>query len=142
MNVPFLLDSSLSVLLKSSFRGATVEKITECGLQQNADDMDVIDLASRRRAILVTTDNGIVDKCKAYQKQHGCLYGLFLLPDGFENQRRILDDFKGKRKRLRFHKIDQPLSWAKIRDYNFLVRAQLLGHPHVLELCDCKAWEE
>ncbi len=142
MNVPFLLDSSLSESLKTLFPGGNAQKTNACGLSQNADDIDVIDLAYARRAVLVTTDHGIVTKCKAFQKQHDCMYGLLILPNGIEVQRHILGDLRKERKKLRFHKLNQPLTWAKIRDYNFLVRTQLSGHPHVSELCDCEVWRE
>jgi hypothetical protein len=43
-----------------------------------------------------------VNKCRQYQLRFGlCLFGLLVLPDGVENQRRILQDLKKGKKRLR-----------------------------------------
>ncbi len=60
MKVPFLLDASLSESLKALFPAGNVEKTTACGLSQSAEDMDVINLAQRKGAVLVTTDQAIV----------------------------------------------------------------------------------
>jgi hypothetical protein len=122
---------------------AAVQTTVQGGLSKDADDMAVIDLAYRQRGILVTTDHGIVNKCRQYQLRGGsCLFGLLVLPDGVENQRRILQDLKKGKKRLRFSKLERTLTWSIVRDFNFLVRAQSAGHPHVLELCDCRVWDE
>jgi hypothetical protein len=62
----FLLDHMV-VGLKPDFRESVTETTLECGLKPHADDMEVIDLALRRHAILVTVDVKIIQKCKDYQ---------------------------------------------------------------------------
>lgn len=42
------------VALKPDFRDGVTETTLECGLEPHADDMEVIDLASKRHAILVS----------------------------------------------------------------------------------------
>ena len=141
MSTSFLLDANTSATLKE-FLPKDSKKTVELGLSARADDMDVINLALLERAVLISSDVGIVSKAKTYQRQYVCLYGLLILPNGIEHQRRILTDLKKGRKVLRFRDIERPLTWPRIRDLNFLVRAGLEGHPHVTELCDCKAWKD
>lgn len=141
----FVLDANLSdslILLFFTNRRSEAVTAKSAGLRKDADDLEVIDLAFRTRAILVTTDQYFANKCKQFQLQHGCMFGLIILPDGIEKQRRILDHIRRKKKVLRFHKLSRALSWADIKDFNFLVRARELGHPHVLELCNCEVWNE
>jgi hypothetical protein len=142
----FLLDASIStqsIISLLATGSAAVQTTVRRGLPKDADDLTVIDLAYHQRATLVTTDHGIVNKCRQYQLRTGaCLFGLLVLPDGVENQRRILQDLKKGKQRLRFSKLDRSLTWSLVRDFNFLVRAQAAGHPHVLDLCDCRVWEE
>ena len=142
----FLLDASVSSpqLIQLLSSGSTSVLTTVAGgLPKNADDMAVIDLAYRQGSTLATTDHGITNKCRHYQTRAGvCLFGLLILPDGIENQRKILQDIRKGKKRLRFSPLDRGLTWSLIRDYNFLVRAPSQGHPHVLEMCECKVWQE
>jgi hypothetical protein len=140
---PFLIDADTSASLKDLLPGKNARKTTDFGLSIRADDLDVINLAFKQRSILVSSDVRFVQKCGHFQTKYGCcLWGLLLLPNGIEYQRRILSDLMKGRKVLRFREIRHPLTWASIRDLNFLVRAGMQGHPHVTELCDCKAWED
>ncbi len=142
MLTPFLLDHNTSELLRDFLPGTNVKKSTEWGLNARADDMDVINLASMRGLILVSSDVGLISKCKQFQRKNSCcLWGLLILPNGIEHQKRILSDLQKKKTLLKFREMDSPLAWANIRDWNFLVKAELKGHPHVTELCNCKAWE-
>ena len=143
MLTPFLLDHNTSVSLRDFLPGKNVKKSTDCGLSARADDMDVIDLALVRRLILVSSDVGLISKCKQFQRKNSCcLWGLLILPSGIEHQKRILSDLQKKKTLLRFREIESPLAWANIRDWNFLVKAELEGHPHVTELCDCGEWKK
>jgi hypothetical protein len=70
----FLLDASLSTppivsLLTSG--SVSVQTTVQGGLPKDADDAAVIELAYSQRATLVTTDHGIVNKCRHYQEQRG-----------------------------------------------------------------------
>ena len=106
--------------------------------EARADDMDVIELANRRHAILVTADYGIVRKCKIWQEQHReCLYGLLLLPQGIEFQRRILRDIKRGRRKLLHSQYERSATWLDVRDDNLLIQAHQEDFPQVGELCKC-----
>jgi hypothetical protein len=128
--------------LKSEFREGVTETILDLGLKPDADDLKVIDLASRRHAILVTADVKIFQKCKAYQDRNKvCLYGLLMLPDGFEVQRRLLGDLRQRTKQMHHSRYDYPLTWADVHDDNLFVKVHKSGDPGVEEMCQC-AWEE
>jgi hypothetical protein len=133
----FLLDHMV-VALKPDFRDGVTETTLECGLEPHADDMEVIDLASRRHAILVTVDVKIIKKCRDFQDRSSrqCLYGLLMLPDGILIQRRILEEIKTSVKQMRHPHYDRPLTWADIHDDNLLVKAHKDGDPDVEELCN------
>lgn len=138
----FLLDHMV-VGLKPDFRESVTETTLECGLKPHADDMEVIDLALRRHAILVTVDVKIIQKCKDYQDRSArdCLYGLLMLPDGILIQRRILEELRAGTKQMRHSRYDRPLTWADVHDDNLLVKAHKSGDPDVEELCKC-AWDD
>ena len=131
------------VALKPDFRDGVTETTLECGLKPHADDMEVIDLASRRHAILVTVDVKIINKYRDFQgrSSRGCLYGLLMLPDGILIQRRILEEIKTGVKQMRHPHYDRPLTWADIHGNNFLVKAHKDGDPDVEDLCNCP-WED
>lgn len=98
----FLLDHMV-LGLKPEFREGITETILDGALKRDADDMEVIDLALIRHAILVTADVGILPKCTMYQdRSRDCLYGLLLLPDGIEIQKRLLSDLRQGAKQMRW----------------------------------------
>lgn len=137
----FLLDHMV-LALKPEFREGITETILDGGLKPDADDMEVIDLAWRRHAILVSVDGKIIQKCKVYQdKSRSCMYGLLVLPDGLEVQKRLLGDLRQGTKQMRHARYDNPLTWADVHDDNLLVRVHKGGDPDVEELCNCP-WEE
>jgi hypothetical protein len=137
----FLLDHMV-LGLKPEFREGITETILDGGLKPDADDMEVIDLALIRHAILVTADVGILPKCKVYQdRSRDCLYGLLLLPDGIETQRRLLSDLREGTKQMRHARYDRPLTWADVHHDNLVVKVYKSGDPNVEELCNCP-WDE
>jgi hypothetical protein len=137
-----VLDNCMSVKLGTYFGGARLVTSVDCGLSSRADDMDVIAQASERRALLVTSDQGLLAKCKQYQAQRRtCLWGLLILPAGIETQRKILEDLRMHRRKLLHPKIDRPVTWKDAREDNLAVVARLQGNPEVTDLCDCM-WEE
>ena len=70
-----MLDTNLSPGLADFFRG-NAAMTTELGLRPEADDFDVISLASERHALLVTAVQGFIRICKIWQEQsRDCLYG-------------------------------------------------------------------
>jgi predicted nuclease of predicted toxin-antitoxin system len=99
VSVPFLLDDNLSEVLTELLPGQNVRKTVELGLSPRADDLHVINLAFEQRRILVSSDIRFIPKCRSFQtKNNCCLWGLVILPNGIEHQRRILSDFRGGRK--------------------------------------------
>jgi hypothetical protein len=138
----FLLDNSVKDL-RPYFRDGITETTIDHRLAPHADDMDVIDLGWRRRAIIVTTDLKFPEKCKTYERQtNGCLAGLLLLPDGIEFQKRVLDELRsGKRKMLYSAHYSKPLTWADINGDNLIIKTYRDSNPAVSELCDCP-WDE
>ncbi len=138
----FLLDVSVSPQLGSSFFHGNALPSTAYGLRSDADDMDVIDLASDRHSLLITADIGFVQRCRRVQDQQKfCLFGLLVLPQGIETQRRILGDISKGRKRLVHPQFERPVTWADVHEENLLVVAHIDGCPQVSDLCHCR-WEE
>jgi hypothetical protein len=137
----FLLDHMV-LSLRPEFREGVTETILDLGLKHDADDMEVIDLAWRRHAILVSVDGKIIQKCKTCQdRSRSCLYGLLMLPDGGEIQKRLLGDLRQGTRQMRHARYDKPLTWADVHDDNLLVRVHKGGDPDIEELSNC-AWEE
>jgi hypothetical protein len=137
-----VLDNCMSLELAAYFGGARLVTSVECGLSSRADDMDVIEQASQRRALLVSSDRGLLEKCRQYQAQRRtCLWGLLILPVGIESQRRILQDLKLNRRKIAHPKIDRPVTWKDVREDNLAVVARIEGNPLVTDLCECE-WGE
>ena len=135
-----LLDMNLSSGLADYFPDAT--STTQLGLRPRADDFDVIALTNDRHSMLVTADQGFIRKCKVWQEQHReCLYGLLLLPQGIEYQRRFFEDIQRRRQKLFHPEFEAPATWADVRYENLLVEVHVDGFPCVSDLCKCP-WED
>lgn len=139
--VMFILDNSVKHLKQSFSEGASKTTV-DCGLQPHAPDEDVIDLAFRERAILVTADAKFEGKCRKFQsKRNRCLRGLLLLPDGREQQERVLLDIRqGRRIMCHAHFKISP-TWEDIRKENLFVNARISGQLQLKDLCACE-WED
>jgi hypothetical protein len=125
-----LLDINLSPELADFSPDRDAILITELGLQPRADDMDVIDLANERHAILATADEDIIRKCQIWQERHReCLYVLLLLPQGIEFQRRILGDIRKGRRKLVHSQYERSATWLDVHDDNLLIQAHQEGPP-------------
>lgn len=136
-----LLDVSVSPGLADFFHGDAA-LTTELGLRPGADDFDVIALAGDRHAMLVTADQGFIRKCKIWQEQNrDCLYGLLLLPQGIELQKRILTDIQRRRRKLLHPQFEGSVTWSGVHAENLLVQAHVEGFPHLSDLCQCP-WED
>jgi hypothetical protein len=134
----FILDNNVKHL-KQSFPKGTAKTSVEYGLQPNADDLEVIEVAWKKKTVLVTTDVAFEAKCGKFQWQrNACMYGLLLLPDGKEHQERILEDIRKGRKVFRHRHYQRSVTWNDIREDNMSVNARVPGHPEVKELCDCE----
>jgi len=133
-----LLDINLSQELADFFPYGDAALTTQFTLKPRADDLDVIALASERHSILVTADQGFIKKCRIWQEQHrDCLYGLLLLPQGIELQRRILEGIKQGRRKLLHSQYEKSATWLDVHDDNLLIQAHREGFPQVRELCKC-----
>jgi len=142
----FILDNSLSDSLKPYFPSLSAKKTVEYGLKSNAkDNPEVVALAFRQKAILVTTDIKMVEHCKAYQRSlsrklaRKCVFGLLLLPDGDESQKRVLGDIKSGKRNLRHKQYKGHVTWEYVRTDNLVVNARTQD-LQIQELCDCE-WE-
>lgn len=132
-----LLDVNLSAGLADYFPGDAAST-TQLGLRPRADDFDVIALANDRHSMLVTADQGFARKCKIWQQQHReCLYGLLLLPQGIEYQRRFFEDIQRRKRKLLHPELETSATWADVHDENLLVEAHVDGFPRVSDLCKC-----
>jgi hypothetical protein len=142
----FILDNCLSDSLKPYFPSGSVKRTIEYGLKSNAEDNpEVVALAFRQKAILVTKDIKMIEHCKAYQKtlsrklDRKCVFGLLLLPDGEESQKRVLGDIKSGRRKLHHKQYKGQVAWEYVRTDNLVVNART-PDLQIQELCDCK-WE-
>jgi hypothetical protein len=141
MRPTFILDNNVKHLKTLLPRGQAKTTV-ECGLRPEADDIAVIGLAYERKAILVTSDVGIVKKSKRFQSQRSvCLFGLLILPDGLEQQLRLLNDIRSRRKVFRHQQFERTVTWNNIREENLFVNARMAGQPGLQDLCDCD-WED
>jgi len=137
----YLLDSSIPGDLKEDFPRGAATTSTECGLKNDADDMDVIGLAFERKALLVTADRESAHKCRTYQdRRQRCMFGLLILPQGIEVQRRLLAELSGGRKKLLHRQYDRQVNWMDVHDDNLAVVVHMNGNPAVTDLCNCP-WE-
>ncbi len=133
----FLLDHMV-IGLKPEFRGGVTHTTLEKGLKPDSDDVEVIDLAWKLHATLVTADVGILKKCKDYQaKRKACLYGLLMLPDNIVIQKRLLADVRTGVKKMFRPGRNRPLTWGDINQDNLLVKLHRGGNPVIQRLCNC-----
>jgi len=112
--------------------------LSRVGLQENARDADIVREAYERRCIIVTS-NGLdftaaIKEFQRHTAKGTCreLWGLVVLPSGYETQRRILGDAG---KRLRFG--GKPITWADVAHQNYLVKLRRSGPPEVKRLPRC-----
>lgn len=137
----FLLDNSVKDL-RPYFREGVTETTIDHELAPHADDLEVIDLAWYRSAIIVTTDLRFPEKCLLYQRQkNSCLYGLLLLPSGLEIQKRVLEELRSGKRKMIHSRYDKTVTWADVNHDNLLVRTYRESNPDVSELCSCP-WDE
>ncbi len=133
----FLLDRDVSKVapLFPKKRTQTIEAI---GLSERASDAAIVKAAWERQLTIVTGNGDHfvkeIQKFLAQTKRAECheMYGLLVLPNGYERQKRLLQDIED---RLRLGK--EKLSWADVAHRNCCVKVTRLGAAEVRRFPRC-----
>ena len=135
----FLLDRDVSKA-SSLFPRKRTKTIADIGLPQNATDAEIVK-AAWERELTIVTGNGDdfvqeITKFLAQTKKasDGCheVFGLIVLPNGYERQRRI---FQNVERTLRLGK--EALTWADVAYRNCYVRVKRTGGTEVRRFPRC-----
>ena len=133
----FLLDRDVSKAAPL-FPKKRTKTIADIGLLQDAPDSEIIKEAWERRLTIVTGNGDHfvkeIQKFLAQTKRDECheMYGLLVLPNGYERQKRLLQEIEG---RLKLGK--ERLSWADVADRNCCVKVTRLGAIEVRRFPRC-----
>jgi len=133
----FLFDRDVSKAA-SFFPAKRVWTMEQVGLPENATDSEIVRKASDLGLTIVTANGddfvGEFEKYLSQVKQAEChdMYGLVILPNGYENQRRSL---KGIEKKLRLD--GKKVTWAVVSDKDCRVRVKTEGSPDVTRFPRC-----
>ena len=132
-----LLDRDVSKAV-ALFPARRAQTIADVGLSKNAKDGVIVKKAWELEAIVVTA-NGTdfvreVQKFLGQTKRKDChdLFGLVILPNKFEIQKRTLSDLSA---RLRFS--GRKITWYDVWRKNLCVRVKATGNPEVTQLPRC-----
>jgi hypothetical protein len=135
-NFLFDRDVSKAVLLLSKKRSRTVSDVR---LPDNATDASVVAKAWELDATIVTANgDDFLREMSAFSRQtkkSEChdLFGLVILPSGFEIQKRVLPRLDD---RLRFK--GKAISWKEVQRQNLCVRVKADGgFPTITQLPQC-----
>jgi hydroxypyruvate isomerase len=133
----FLLDRDVSKV-SSLFPKKRTKTLAGVGLSENARDSEIVRKAWER-GLTIVTGNGddFVREINAFQsrtKRNDCheLHGLVVLPNGYEHQKRLLQDLQDN---LRLG--SEILTWADVAQKNCLVRVKKNGKPEVRRFQRC-----
>ena len=133
----FLLDRDVSKAA-SLFPKKRTKTIADIGLPPDAPDSEIIKEAWER-SLTIVTGNGDdfvkeIQKFLAQTKRDECheMYGLLVLPNGYERQKRLLQNIEG---RLKLGK--EKLRWADVADRNCCVKVTRLGAAEVRRFPRC-----
>jgi hypothetical protein len=133
----FLLDRDVSKV-GSLFPAKRTRTLTDIGLPQNAPDFEIVRAAWERRLTIITGNGDHfvkeIQKFLAQTKRDECheMYGLVILPSGYERQKRLLQNVESK---LRLG--NEKLTWADIANKNCCVRVTRLGSAEVRRFPRC-----
>lgn len=133
----FLLDRDVSKAA-SLFPVRRTRTVADVGLPENATDAAVVEKAWDLEAIIVTANgDDFLRETRTFlrsTKRRDChdLFGLVILPNKFEIQKRTLDEL-GLRLRFRNNRI----SWDEVWRQNLCVRVKKKGNPEVTQLPRC-----
>jgi hypothetical protein len=133
----FLLDRNFAkaALLLPKKR---VRTLADVSLSENATDAQIVRKAWDLRLTIVTANgDDFIREIKKFQdqtKRKDCheMFGLVILPNGYENQKRVLQ-IAGERLRLGTEK----LTWWDVADKNCCVRIKRVGNPEVKRFPRC-----
>ena len=138
----FLLDRNVEHL-ESLFPRGRAKTATKERLPPSASDRDIVEQAWLRQSTIVTAD--IKDFRPAmvkFQRQQGrrpcgCLFGLIVLPNVYETQKRLLKN-RLNDLQARLPSVDgtKP-TWSRVHSRNYMVRVKKSGNPHVTKLGLC-----
>jgi hypothetical protein len=133
----FLLDRDVSKIA-SLFPRKRTKTLADVGLSEKARDSEIVREAWKRELTIVTGNgDDFAREINAFQSRTtraDCheLYGLVVLPNGYEQQRRLLQGIEDK---LRLG--SEKLTWADIAQKNCLVRVKKNGKPDVRRFKRC-----
>lgn len=133
----FLVDRDVAKSA-SSFPQKRTHTTVRMGLAEDASDEAIVRLAWERQLTIVTGngDDFLREMLKFQSKteKRDChdLFGLIILPNGFEIQRRVL---AGIEQKLRFG--SQRITWADVWRKNYCVKVPKSGNPTISTLPRC-----
>lgn len=133
----FLLDRDVSKAA-SLFPKKRTKTIADIGFPTDAADSKIIKEAWERKLIIVTGNGDDfvkeIQKFLDQTKRDECheMYGLLVLPNGYERQKRLLQNIE---ERLKLGK--EKLSWADVADRNCCVKVTRLGAAEVRRFPRC-----
>jgi hypothetical protein len=127
----FLLDRDVSKAA-SLFPRKRTKTLIDVGLSEKAKDSEIVREAWERELTIVTGNgDDFIQEINAFQDRTtraDCheLFGLVVLPNGYEHQRRLLQGLEDK---LRLG--SEKLTWTDVAQKNCLVRVKKNGKPEV-----------
>ena len=133
----FLLDRDVSKVA-ALFPKKRTKTLSDVGLSERAKDSEIVREAWERELTIVTGNgDDFVREIKAFQgrtTRADCheLYGLIVLPNGYERQKRLLQGLEDK---LRLG--SEKLTWTDVAQKNCFVRVKSSGKPEVRRFKRC-----
>jgi len=133
----FLVDRDVAKAA-SFFPHKRTHTTAQMGLADNASDEAIVKLAWERQSTIVTGNgDDFIKEMLRFQRRtakRDChdLFGLIILPNGFEIQKRALAGIQG---RLRFG--GKRITWADVWTKNYCVRIPKSGNPTISTLPRC-----
>jgi hypothetical protein len=131
LELGFLLDRNAEKAA-ALFSGKRVRTLAAVGLAENATDAQIVRKAWELSLTIVTVNgDDFVKEISKFQnqtKENDCheVFGLVILPDGYENQKRLLQK-AGSKLRLGTKK----LTWWDVAHKNCCVRIKRSGNPNM-----------
>jgi len=134
----FLIDRS-SARARELLPSRRVRSLEDVGLPENASDEAIVAKAWEQECIIVTANGKdfllAIDRFQKKEMQNDChdLFGLVILPNAYEAQRRVIRGVEG---RLRLGR--ENISWRDVWKNNLCVRVKKAGLPEVSPLARCR----
>ncbi len=133
----FLLDRDVSKAA-SLFPPKRTRTISQVGVPDNATDREIVEKAwELGRTIVTANGDHFVREIEEYlnqtmQKTCHDMFGLVILPNGYEHQRQSL---KGVEERLRLD--GKKITWSDVAKLDCCVRVKKTGNPEVTRFERC-----